>query len=76
MISEKNFAILIGNRLKELRLNNKYSLEEVGIKINKTKRTIKAYEDAEISISIVILKQLVEDVYGVRLGTFFNELKY
>lgn len=65
---------LIGVRLKELRLSNDYTLEQVGNKIGKTKKSIQLYELGEVTISVEVLRQLTEDVYGIKIGTFLNDV--
>lgn len=65
---------LIGARLKELRLSNDYTLEQVGNKIGKTKKSIQLYELGEVTISVEVLRQLTEDVYGIKIGTFLNDV--
>lgn len=64
----------IGLRLKELRLKNGYTLEQVGDKIGKTKKSIQLYENGEVTISVNVLKQLTEDVFGISIGTFLNDV--
>ena len=65
---------MIGLKLLELRTQNNYTLEEVGNKIGKTKKSIQLYETGEVKISVSVLKHLVEDVYGIKIGTFLNSV--
>lgn len=70
----KRTEVLIGVALKKLRLENNLTLEEVGNKIGKTKKSIQLYELGEVTISVSVLKQLTEDVYGINIGTFLNSV--
>lgn len=64
----------IGIRLKELREKNNFTLEEVGKKIGKTKKTVQLYEQGQIKISVKVLKDITEKVYGIKIGTFLNDI--
>lgn len=70
----KKTEVLIGVALRKLRLENDLTLEEVGNKIGKTKKSIQLYELGEVTISVSVLKQLTEDVYGIKIGTFLNSV--
>lgn len=65
---------LIGQKLFELRSQNNYTLEEVAKKIGRTKKSVQLYETGEVKISVSLLKTIVEDVYGIKIGTFLNSV--
>lgn len=65
---------MIGQELKRLRLQNDLTLEEVGNKIGKTKKTVQLYETGKITISVSVLKQITENVFGIKIGTFLNSV--
>lgn len=52
------FYRLMGSQLKNSRLNKKYSLEEVGNRIGKTKKSIQRYETGEVRIDMKTLESL------------------
>ncbi|MCR0327573.1 helix-turn-helix domain-containing protein [[Clostridium] innocuum] len=52
------FYKYIGIKLKDARTKHKYSLEEVGKRIGKTKKTIQRYETGEVRIDIGTLDSL------------------
>lgn len=52
------FYKYIGIKLKDARIKHKYSLEEVGKRIGKTKKTIQRYETGEVRIDIETLDAL------------------
>ncbi len=65
---------IVGERLRDLRIKSNLTLEEVGNKIGRTKRQVKSYEDGTTSISLVMLKKITEEVYGIKVGTFLNDI--
>ena len=65
--------VLIGSRLKELRLARKYSLEYVAEKIGKSDTNIFFYENGRHTMSIPVLKKLC-DLYGVDMLKFLDEI--
>lgn len=73
-MTDKTTERLIGLRLKELRLQNNLTLEEVGNSVNRTKKSIQLYENGEVTISVRVLKDIVENVYGIKIGTFLNDV--
>ena len=73
-MTDKTTEKLIGLRLKELRLQNNLTLEEVGNSVNRTKKSIQLYENGEVTISVRVLKDIVENVYGIKIGTFLNDV--
>ena len=62
----------VGRRLKEYRLLNNLTLEEVGLKIGKTKKQVQNYE---LGASRLYLPQLIElcIIYNIDYKAFINE---
>lgn len=54
-----------GERLKQLRLSNKYTLEEIGKKINVAKQTYFKYENNIITNIPTDKIELLAEIYGV-----------
>lgn len=69
----KQFLKKIGEELRALREKHGYSLEEVGIKIGKSRKSIHAYEKGLVDISISNLKKML-DIYGIDVGKFLDRL--
>ena len=63
----------IGLQLRILRESKGYSLEDLGKLVGKSRKTIHAYEQGIISISVDNLKDLLE-VYGVSWGKFLDDI--
>lgn len=69
-----NFDINLGKKLKALRESKGYSLDYVAKLIGKHRSTIHLYEAGKISITINVLKELL-DVYNVQVGKFLDEIE-
>lgn len=65
---------MIGNRLKELRLERGYSQTDVAKGIDKTKSAISSYENGGTSFSVEVLIDYC-NFYGISLSDFLKELK-
>lgn len=65
--------IKVGIRLHELRESRGLSLEDVGRAVHRSRKTIWDYEQGKISISLNILKAILE-IYGVNVGKFLDDL--
>ena len=64
---------MIGEKLKQLREERNYSLEEVAERVGKARQTIFKYEKGIISISVDNLREIL-DIYGVSVGKFLDEI--
>lgn len=72
----KNYYIWVGNQLKTFRKNNKLTLEEVGIKLGKTKKQIQNYENGHSRIYLDTIVELCK-IYNVDYSKFVQEsIKY
>lgn len=64
----------IGKELKKLREAHKYTLEEIGTKIGKSRKTIHAYEKGSVSISVNTLKDIL-NIYNVNISKFLSNIE-
>ncbi|WP_159641715.1 helix-turn-helix domain-containing protein [Erysipelothrix anatis] len=64
----------IGEKLNALRLAHDYSLEDIAIKVGKSRKTIHAYEKGTIEISVSNLQKIL-DIYGESVGRFLDNIK-
>lgn len=60
--------------MKDIRIRQDLTLEQVGKRIGRTKKSVQLYEQGDVTISVSILRKIVEGVYGIRLGTFLNNV--
>lgn len=63
----------IGECLRRLREDKGYSLEDVATRVGKARQTIHKYESGSISISVEVLKEIL-DVYGISWGKFLDDI--
>lgn len=66
-------AMKIGLALRNLRELRNYSLEDVGSRVDKSRKTIHAYEQGLISISVQTLEEIL-NIYGVSVGKFLDDI--
>ena len=71
---DRELYIILGQRLQKLRNKKGFSLEYVGEKINKTKKTISRYENGEHRMEIDTIKQLC-DLYGYSYEKLISEVQ-
>ena len=64
----------IGLELRILREAHKYSLEDIGKRIGKSRKTIHAYEMGGGSMSVQTLASILS-IYNVPIGRFLDNLK-
>lgn len=64
----------IGIALKELRDARGMSLEDLSKIIGKHRSTIHLYENGQVSISIPVLKSIL-NVYGISVGKFLDDIQ-
>lgn len=69
-----NFDINLSKNLKTLRESKGYSLDYVAKLIGKHRSTIHLYETGKISITINVLKDILE-IYGISAGKFLDEIE-
>lgn len=63
----------IGRKLRRLRESKGYTLEELGTLVGKSRKTIHAYEQGIISISVDNLKDIL-NVYDMSWGKFLDDI--
>ena len=63
----------IGLKLRQLLERRNWSLEDVAIRLKKSRKSVHAYEKGLVSISVDNLEALLR-IYGVRLGKFLDDI--
>lgn len=71
---DKELYLILGKRLQQLRNEKGYSLEYVGEKINKTKKTISRYENGEHRMDVETIKALAL-LYGINYDKLMREVQ-
>lgn len=69
--NERIYYAQLGEYLKKLRLSRDYSLEYVGDRVGKTKKTIQNYENGLTYMSTPMLKRLC-DIYEISYYEVMN----
>lgn len=64
---------ILGDKLRELRLKNNLTLEEVGKKIGKSFKSVQLYETGNTTISLDVFFSLCA-IYGVKPGEIIDSI--
>ncbi|MCR0613578.1 helix-turn-helix domain-containing protein [[Clostridium] innocuum] len=71
---DDEFYKYIGIKIKEARRLKNYSLEDVGRRVGKTKKTIQRYEENEIRIDGEVLMNIC-DLFNLNYSTLLNHAR-
>ena len=70
-VVERNANVILGRKLRELRVIKGLSIKEVSVQIGRLESNLSRIECGQTKIDLDVLEKLLNEVYGVTLAEFF-----